>query len=104
MGELCPAFLREERTANLMIGHYGEGHGGSCESIKQIIRWVDDDNQRIQSLTSDLHTHWIKKGKKGRVVIFSNTRATADKLAMSLQREGMSCKHLHGKLDQEVRD
>merc|ERR1712129_175799 len=43
-------------------------------------------------------------GKKGRVVIFSNTRATADKLAMRLQREGMSCKHLHGKLDQEVRD
>ena len=38
----------------------------------------------------------------GRVVIFSNMRLTADNLAHQLKREGMTCRHLHGKLDQEL--
>ena len=37
----------------------------------------------------------------GRVVIFSNMRLTADNLAHQLKREGMTCRHLHGKLDQD---
>merc|ERR1711877_114998 len=35
--DMCPQFLREKRITNLKIGNYGDGHGGSCESIKQII-------------------------------------------------------------------
>jgi superfamily II DNA/RNA helicase len=35
------------------------------------------------------------------VVIFSNLRLTADSLAHQLKREGMTCRHLHGKLDQD---
>jgi len=102
--EMCPELLRENRMAHLMVGNYGDDKGGSCESIQQIIRQVGDDTHRINTLIEDLHTYWIRPGKKGRVVIFSNMRVTADKLAGNLQRAGMSCQHLHGKLDQDVRD
>lgn len=103
--DLCPSFVREGRLANLTIGHYGKDgkSGGSCESIKQIIRWVSDEYQRTTSMIQDLRTHWIAKGKKGRVVVFTNMRTQADTLQKALQREGLSCHHLHGKLDQDVR-
>merc|ERR1719162_1390434 len=81
--ELIPAFVREHRVTNLMVGHYGDRHGGSCESIRQIIKQVNDDEHRIQCLLQDLRQVWDKK--KGRVVIFSNMRITADKLAHKLQ-------------------
>jgi len=100
--DLCPQILRQQRTANLSIGHYADDKGGSCESITQIVRWSPDEKQRVWDLISDLRRHWDRK--KGRVVIFSNRRLTADDLARTLQKEGMSCKHLHGKLDQEVRE
>ena len=41
------------------------------------------------------------RAPRGRVVIFSNLRLTADSLAHQLKREGMTCRHLHGKLDQD---
>jgi len=102
--DLCPQILREHRTANLTIGNYADDKGGSCASIKQVIRWSPDEQNRIRELISDLRTHWMQPGKKGRVVIFSSMRITADNLARQLQQEGMSCQHLHGKLDQEVRE
>ncbi|CAE7169385.1 DED1 [Symbiodinium pilosum] len=100
--DMCPQILRTVRTGHLTIGHYAEDKGGSCESIKQVLRWSPDDKQRIGELIRDLRTYWDRK--KGRVVIFSNMRITADSLAHQLQRESMTCRHLHGKLDQEVRE
>lgn len=41
------------------------------------------------------------RAPRGRVVIFSNLPLTADSLAHQLKREGMTCRHLHGKLDQD---
>ncbi|OLQ03724.1 ATP-dependent RNA helicase DED1 [Symbiodinium microadriaticum] len=91
------------RTGHLTIGHYAEDKGGSCESIKQVLRWSPDDKQRIGELIADLRKYWDRS--KGRVVIFSNMRITADNLAHQLKREGgWTCRHLHGKLDQEVRE
>ncbi|CAE7639823.1 DED1 [Symbiodinium sp. CCMP2592] len=100
--DMCPQILRTARTGHLTIGHYAEDKGGSCESIKQVLRWSPDDKQRIGELIADLRKHWDRS--KGRVVIFSNMRITADNLAHQLKREGMTCRHLHGKLDQEVRE
>lgn len=103
--ELCPRILRQERIANLTIGHYGEDQGGSCASIKQILRWCPDEGaQRIQVLIEDLKTFWIRPGKKGRVVIFTNQRLQATYLANALMAAGISCVHLHGKLEQHVRE
>eukprot|EP00930_Biecheleria_cincta_P020182 TRINITY_DN15232_c0_g1_i2.p1 TRINITY_DN15232_c0_g1~~TRINITY_DN15232_c0_g1_i2.p1 ORF type:complete len:630 (-),score=123.40 TRINITY_DN15232_c0_g1_i2:28-1917(-) len=100
--DLCPQILREKRTASLTIGNYSDDKGGSCASIQQILRWSPDEKERVGDLIADLRRHW--KREKGRVVVFSNLRHQADGLAKQLQREGMSCKHLHGKLDQEVRE
>ncbi|CAJ1378440.1 unnamed protein product [Effrenium voratum] len=100
--DMCPQILREKRTANLTIGFYDDDKGGSCESITQLLRWSPDEKQRVQELVQDLRRVWDRK--KGRVVIFSNMRITADSLAHELKREGMTCRHLHGKLDQEVRE
>ncbi|CAK9058420.1 unnamed protein product [Durusdinium trenchii] len=100
--DMCPQILREKRRANLTIGFYDDDKGGSCESITQLLRWSPDEKQRIGELIRDLRTVWDRT--KGRVVIFSNLRLTADSLAHQLQREGMTCRHLHGKLDQEVRE
>eukprot|EP00931_Biecheleriopsis_adriatica_P034084 TRINITY_DN19723_c0_g1_i1.p1 TRINITY_DN19723_c0_g1~~TRINITY_DN19723_c0_g1_i1.p1 ORF type:complete len:635 (+),score=127.50 TRINITY_DN19723_c0_g1_i1:53-1957(+) len=99
--DLCPQILREKRTANLTIGNYANDKGGSCESIKQVLRY-SDEKERIGDLIRDLKKLWDRS--KGRVVVFSNMRLTADDLARQLQREGMSCKHLHGKLSQDVRE
>lgn len=101
--DMCPQILRTARTGHLTIGHYAEDKGGSCESIKQVLRWSPDDKQRIGELIADLRKYWDRS--KGRVVIFSNMRITADNLAHQLKREGgWTCRHLHGKLDQEVRE
>ncbi|CAE7580024.1 DED1, partial [Symbiodinium necroappetens] len=108
--DMCPQILRTARTGHLTIGHYAEDKGGSCESIKQVLRWSPDDKQRIGELIADLRKYWDRS--KGRVVIFSNMRITADNLAHQLKREGAkdasgggwTCRHLHGKLDQEVRE
>lgn len=102
--DLCPRILRQQVIANLTIGHYGGDQGGSCSSIKQILRWVPDESYRIQVLIEDLRYYWIKPGKKGRVVIFTNQRIQATHLANSLLAQGISCVHLHGKLDQHVRE
>jgi len=102
--DLCPRILRQQVIANLTIGHYGGDQGGSCASIKQILRWVPDESYRIQVLIEDLRYYWIKPGKKGRVVIFTNQRIQATHLANSLLAQGISCVHLHGKLDQHVRE
>jgi ATP-dependent RNA helicase DDX3X len=100
--DLTPQILRPARTANLLIGHYGDDQGGSCESIHQMLKWCPDENQRIQEMCRDLGKVWDRR--KGRVVIFSNMRITADKLTMRLQQQGFNAKHLHGKLEQYVRD
>lgn len=100
--DMCPQILREKRTAHLTIGFYDDDKGGSCDSITQLLRWSPDEKDRIGELIRDLQTYWDRK--KGRVVIFSNLRLTADSLAHQLKREGMTCRHLHGKLDQEVRE
>jgi len=102
--DLCPRILRQHVIANLTIGHYGGGQGGSCASIKQILRWVPDESYRIQMLIEDLRYYWIKPGKKGRVVIFTNQRLQATHLANSLLAQGIACIHLHGKLEQHVRE
>jgi len=102
--DLCPKILRQDRIANITIGHYGEDQGGSCSSIKQIVRFVPDESQRIHELLADLRYHWIQQGKTGRVVIFTNQRLQAGTLANSLQQQGISCVHLHGKLEQHVRE
>lgn len=102
--DLCPRILRQQVIANLTIGHYGGDQGGSCASIKQILRWVPDESYRIQVLIEDLRYYWIKPGKKGRVVIFTNQRIQATHLANSLLAQGIACVHLHGKLDQHVRE
>mmetsp|Transcript_84572 Transcript_84572/g.239744 ORF Transcript_84572/g.239744 Transcript_84572/m.239744 type:complete len:403 (+) Transcript_84572:2-1210(+) len=102
--DLCPKILRQDRIANLTIGHYGEDQGGSCASIKQVLRWVPDEHQRIQVLIEDLRNFWIKAGKKGRVVIFTNQRLQATHLSNSLTAQGISNVHLHGKLEQHVRE
>jgi len=103
--ELCPRILRQQVIANLTVGHYGEDQGGSCASIKQILRWVPDEGQpRIQALIDDLKYYWIKAGKKGRVVIFTNQRLQATALANSLIAAGVACVHLHGKLEQHMRE
>jgi len=100
--DMCPQILREKRTSHLTIGYYDDDKGGSCDSITQLLRWSPDEKERIGELIRDLQTVWDRK--KGRVVIFSNMRLTADNLAHQLKREGMTCRHLHGKLDQEVRE
>lgn len=107
--ELCPRILRPANIANLTIGHYGDDKGGSCASIKQIIKWVPDESQRIHTMVDDLTKFWLSpgsgnQGKKGRVVIFTNQRVQAGHLASKLTAQGISCLHLHGKLDQHVRE
>lgn len=102
--DMCPKIMRQDRLTNLTIGHYGEDHGGSCASIKQILRWAPDETQRIPVLVDDLRTRWLNVGKAGRVVIFTNQRLQANMLAGSLMQQGISCVHLHGKLEQHVRE
>jgi len=105
--ELLPKILKAESTgkvANLTVGHYQEDKGGACASIKQILRWVPEEKDRVQAMIRDLHSLWINQGRKGRVVIFTNQRLQAGNLANALNHGGISCVHLHGKLEQHVRE
>lgn len=102
--DLCPQILRPKRIANLTIGHYSHNQGGSCANIRQILNFVPDESQRIQVLLADLHCMWTQMGQQGKVVIFTNQRAQANTLAACLQRQGVNCAHLHGKLEQAVRE
>eukprot|EP00929_Paragymnodinium_shiwhaense_P043605 TRINITY_DN22415_c1_g1_i1.p1 TRINITY_DN22415_c1_g1~~TRINITY_DN22415_c1_g1_i1.p1 ORF type:complete len:428 (+),score=101.77 TRINITY_DN22415_c1_g1_i1:126-1409(+) len=99
--------LREGRVANISIGHYEDDKGGSCSSIKQILKWIPDENQRLQALMGDLQTLWMQPGaekpSRGKVVIFTNQRTQASTLASRLGGQGINCGHLHGKLDQSMR-
>lgn len=104
--DMCPKILRQApgHLANLTIGHYNEDKGGACASIKQVLRWVPEEHQRVSAMVQDLHHFWINQGRKGRVVIFTNQRLQAGKLSTQLQNSGISNLHLHGKLDQSVRE
>merc|ERR1712151_506655 len=102
--EMLPKNLRSDRIANLTIGHYGGDQGGSCKDIQQIVRYVTDENSRQRMLIEDLRYYWLNRGKKGRVVIFTNQRLQAGHLANALIQQGMNCVHLHGKLEQHVRE
>jgi ATP-dependent RNA helicase DDX3X len=106
--DMCPKILRQSmvpvRIANLTIGHYQEDKGGGCSSIKQLLRWVPEERDRIQAMVRDLNSIWIGQGKKGRVVVFVNQRVQAGMLQGALVNAGMSVLHLHGKLDQAVRE
>merc|ERR1719330_1614887 len=106
--DLCPKILREAQLANLTIGKYGEDQGGSCESIQQIVKWAPEESARISAVLADLHHWWIQPGmqtgRRGKVVIFTNQRSQAGHLASALQKHGISCAHLHGKLEQHVRE
>lgn len=107
--DLCPQILREARIANLTIGHYGQDQGGSCSSIRQLVKWVPDETMRIQVMLSDLQQLWVQPGMvpgatRGKVVIFTNQRLQANSLAGSLMKQGITCAHLHGKLDQSIRE
>jgi ATP-dependent RNA helicase DDX3X len=103
--DLCPKILRNNQLANLTIGHYENNQGGSCASIKQVLRWIPDESARVMAMVEDLKYLWMgQQGKKGRVVIFTNQRLQAGYLANALNQNGISCLHLHGKLDQSVRE
>lgn len=102
--ELCPQILRQDRIAKLIIGNYGGDQGGSCESIRQVIKFVPDENERMQVLVDDLRRFWVAPGKKGRVVVFTNQRLQAGFLSKHLETHGFSVAHLHGKLEQHVRE
>jgi len=102
--DLVNLIVRQKSVANLTIGNYGGNQGGSCASIKQILKWSPDEHQRPHILVEDLRRHWIGTGKKGRVVIFTNQRVQAGYLAKHLEQNGLPCVHLHGKLDQHVRE
>jgi len=102
--DMCPQILRQNSIASLTIGHYGDDQGGSCASIKQILKWVPDENHRMHCMVEDLRNYWIGTGKKGRVVIFTNQRVQAGYLAKHLEHQGIACVHLHGKLEQAVRE
>lgn len=105
--DLCPRLLKpiaSGQTANLTVGHYTNDKGGGCASIKQILRWVPEENSRMMAMVQDLHHLWINQGRKGRVVIFTNQRLQAGNLATCLNKNGISCLHLHGKLEQHVRE
>jgi len=99
--DLLPRMLRKDSIANVLIGNYGDDQGGSCKRITQILKWVPEEHFRMQALAADLHTYW---GRKGKVVIFTNQRSQAGTLSSSLTRQGISCAHLHGKLEQQVRE
>lgn len=105
--ELCPKILRETRIANLTIGNYSDDQGGSCASIRQIVRWIPEE-ERPEALVCDLQHYWIHPGlakpSRGKVVIFTNRRLQAGQLCSTLQRQGIGCAHLHGKLEQQVRE
>merc|ERR1712050_282655 len=95
--DLCPKILNpENQIGRLMIGHYGEeGTATSCKGIKQILKWVPDESQRIHAMIQDLRTMW--QGRMGgRVVIFTNQRLQAGVLTNALIGQGFSCLHLHG--------
>merc|ERR1719228_1429934 len=102
--ELCPRILRQQAIASLTIGNYKDDQGGSCASIKQLIKWVPDEHGRLNVLVDDLRRYWLQSGKKGKVVIFTNQRKQAAVLAKGLEVQGIPCLHLHGKLDQSVRE
>lgn len=102
--DMVPRILRQENVANLTIGNYSADAGGSCAGIRQILKWVPDEQARVMVLLEDLRVHWLGGGKKGRVVVFTNQRLQAGKLANSLVQQGISCLHLHGKLEQHVRE
>lgn len=106
--DLCPKILREKRIANITVGHYGDNQGGSCSSIKQIVKLVPDENSRIPELIDDLHRLWMRTGnpgQRGKVVIFTNQRIQAGHLATALVKQaGITCAHLHGKLEQQLRE
>jgi len=106
--DLTGMILRQgERLTNVKIGHYGDDQGGSCKHIRQVIKWVDEV-QRSTALMMDLQQLWIQPGmvtgKKGKVVIFTNRRMQAAQLSSRLQGMGIMCLHLHGKLEQAVRE
>lgn len=107
--DMVPRLLRESlgRVAHLTIGHYNEENkGGSCSSIKQILRWVPEEHMRAMAMVQDLNRLWVNApgGKKGRVVIFTNQRLQAGQLSHALQNNGISNLHLHGKLPQHERE
>merc|ERR1712187_225959 len=80
------------------------GQGGSCKDIKQLVKYANDENQRQNMMIQDLKYYWVNRGKKGRVVVFTNQRLQAGYLANALIQSGMNCVHLHGKLEQHVRE
>merc|ERR1719311_801059 len=96
--DLCPQILRKERIANNTIGHYEDDQGGSCASIRQILKWVPEESDRVRALAHDLDDLWIRPGRKGKVVIFTNQRIQANQLSGALHSRGVSVAHLHGKL------
>jgi len=102
--DLCPKILRPGQIAELKIGHYGDDQGGSCKDIRQLLKWIPDEQQRVGALIQDLRDLWLTAGKKGRVVVFTNQRLQAGVLAGALQGQGYTVLHLHGKLDQHVRE
>jgi len=104
--DLVPNILRQAqgRVANISVGHYTDNKGGSCSAIRQVLRWVPDEHQRAAAMVHDLPHFGIGPGQKGRVVIFTNQRLQAGNLAGALIRAGISCLHLHGRLEQADRE
>lgn len=105
--DMCPKILRHNtnHTANITVGHYGEDKGGGCSNIKQILRWIPDERDRVGAMCQDLQ-RWRAESTnpKGQAVIFTNQRLQAGNLAHALQGNGFSTLHLHGKLEQHVRE
>lgn len=103
--DLTQKIMRDKRIASITIGNYEDDKGGACAGIKQILRWVPDEKQRIHAMIGDLQEYWIRQqGRKGRVVIFANQRLQAGYLHSALVNQGWNTLHLHGKLEQHIRE
>mmetsp|Transcript_43458 Transcript_43458/g.113039 ORF Transcript_43458/g.113039 Transcript_43458/m.113039 type:complete len:295 (-) Transcript_43458:127-1011(-) len=104
---MTPRILRQDSIANLTIGKYGGDQGGSCSSIRQIVKYVED-NQKMQAVLMDLQYLWAQPGaatgRSGKVVIFTNRRLQANTLSNCIAKQGIKCGHLHGKLEQQERE
>lgn len=102
--EMCSKILRPHRIGKLTIGHYSDDQGGSCKDIQQILRWAPDEKGRVMMLVQELRQRLHSPGKRGRAVVFTNMRVQAGYLEKALNGQGIPCVHLHGKLDQHVRE
>ncbi|HPS02298.1 MAG TPA: DEAD/DEAH box helicase [Candidatus Sumerlaeota bacterium] len=89
--ELADGFMRSPELVE--VGH----RNTAVETVTQVMHPVARSSKR------DLLTHLIKEGDWRQVLVFSRTKHGADRLAKTLEADGISATSIHGNKSQPAR-